>query len=475
MKVHMSLLAAVGATLATASIASAQIAAYSQDFESLDALSATALSADGWVVYVNVYNDAAKTSYAYGYVYGGAPNGTGDVSDIAAGEGGVDQGTQQMSVYSAYSNADHANGLYIETNVYREIAINSDNIGQTWTFTFDYKKGNLAGGSTAEAFIKTLDPNNGYATTNLIEHDTATSDLWQTGSISLDIDSGLVGQVFQIGVQNTATMYEDSGVFYDNINLVGTGGVCGIADVDGNGTLNLDDINIFAQAFVAGCDPSPPPGTNELVNGSFETPGIGFEPFDTWMLFGNVLADDNTEVTAQDGFRSCKMYGGFYGPGVQSDTGCFQDNIPVDENREYTLSGWTYMLSSDPLAPLDFADPDMNGSFGHLPLLICDFKDGSGTVLGTIQVNAFDVGIDPADTWVYKEVTGVAPEGSVTCQVTPLFIQFGDDPGSLFYDNISLESGDINAPCSIADMDANGVLNLDDINLFAQAFVAGCP
>ena len=33
-------------------------------------------------------------------------------------------------------------------------------VGETWVFAFDAKRGNIAGASTALAFIKTIDPAN---------------------------------------------------------------------------------------------------------------------------------------------------------------------------------------------------------------------------------------------------------------------------------------------------------------------------
>jgi hypothetical protein len=68
------------------------------------------------------------------------------------------------------------------------------------------------------AFIKTLDPSNGYALTNFLTVDTsALPATWGTYSLSLPITAGLVGQILQIGFSNTATSYISSGVFYDNI------------------------------------------------------------------------------------------------------------------------------------------------------------------------------------------------------------------------------------------------------------------
>jgi hypothetical protein len=48
---------------------------------------------------------------------------------------------------------------------------------------------------------------------------TAIPTSWGTYQVSLEIDAGLVGQVFQIGFSNNATNFNSSGVFYDNVNL----------------------------------------------------------------------------------------------------------------------------------------------------------------------------------------------------------------------------------------------------------------
>ncbi len=76
----------------------------------------------------------------------------------------------------------------------------------------------------AFAYIKTIDPNNGFATTNYVFVDlTATPIEWADYSLSLAIDVGLIEgaqpQFFQIGFSNTATLYEASANFYDNVVL----------------------------------------------------------------------------------------------------------------------------------------------------------------------------------------------------------------------------------------------------------------
>jgi hypothetical protein len=195
----------------------AALATYSQDFEGMIQSDPNALSSDGWLFYVNVFE---ATSWGWMYGYGGAaPNGP-QMSAVAAGEGGPDQGAQQLSVYSDYNNGDHEWGHHIETNIFQERTVEAGDVGETWVFTFDAKLGNLAGATTAAAFIKTLDPNAGWAMTNYITEDmTTTPTTWNTYSISIDIDAGLEGQVLQFGFTNTATYWEGSGVFYDNVNF----------------------------------------------------------------------------------------------------------------------------------------------------------------------------------------------------------------------------------------------------------------
>lgn len=226
---------------------------------------------------------------------------------------------------------------------------------------------------------------------------------------------------------------------------------------------------------------APAMGQNLLGNGSFETAGAGFEEFAVWGVFNNAFADGpadiSNEVAAQDGVRSVKMFSGFFGTGVQSDCGAFQ-RVPVTPGAEYTLTGYTQQLSSDPLAPLDFGSP--TGDFGHLPLFIVDFYatvGGTSAIAGaSAEVSAFAIGTDPSDTWVQKTVSAIAPANAVEAQVTCLLITFGNNPGSLFWDNVSLVEGDgPSTGCNPADCDGNGTLNIDDIDCFVSNFLSGCP
>jgi len=191
---------------------------YMQDFEGYAPPAEDTLLGDGWLVYGNVYD--AEGAWLYGYGSEPAPNTGAAFCAVAIGEGGEDQGAQQLSVYSDYNNVDHGTDRIIESNVFQEQTIGPDDVGKRWVFDFQAKMGNLTGSSTAAAFIKTLDPSDGWAQTNLVTMDmTSIPTTWDGGSLSIPLDAGLEGQVLQFGFMNTATNYESSGIIYDNVDF----------------------------------------------------------------------------------------------------------------------------------------------------------------------------------------------------------------------------------------------------------------
>lgn len=210
---------AAAALLLVSATSHADLAPYHQDFESLLQSSPGALSGNGWLVFGNVFSPDHSVYY-YGYGPFPAPNNTGAFCGIDFVSGSPPQGLQDMVVYSDYNNGDHANGNQVEANVFQQQTIGAADVGNTWVFEFDAKLGNLEAPSTALAFIKTLDPNSGYATTRFITLDTTTIPAtWGPYSLSLVIDAPLAGQILQFGFANTASHYKGSGVFYDNINF----------------------------------------------------------------------------------------------------------------------------------------------------------------------------------------------------------------------------------------------------------------
>lgn len=198
--------------------ARADLTAYHQDFEGLVQSNPGALAGNGWLVFGNVF--WPDWNYHYGYGPFPAPNGGPGFCGIDINQGGPEQGLQQMVVYNDYNNGDHAAGKYIEANVFRQATIGAADVGATWIFEYDAKRGNIDGSTTALAFIKTLNPAAGYATTNFITQNMTFVPVdWGTYSISITIDAGLVGQILQYGFASTTTYYQGSGIFYDNVGF----------------------------------------------------------------------------------------------------------------------------------------------------------------------------------------------------------------------------------------------------------------
>ena len=178
----------------------------------------------GWVHYVNAF--APNGDYLGGGGGTAAPNG-GNISNVTSGEAGIDQGIQYLNVFSNYGdNGNHEAGNILETSVYREFIIAAGDTG-TYRFSFDARRpaeNGVVDPSTAAAFIKVLDPNNGYATVvNLTEDMTSISDAeWASFSIDITVDGeARAGQIIQFGFNNRATNYNPSAVLYDNVVVEG--------------------------------------------------------------------------------------------------------------------------------------------------------------------------------------------------------------------------------------------------------------
>jgi len=234
-----SILFAAAFLLAVPAASRASLVPYSQNFETLNAADASALASDGWVVYGNVYSPDHST-YLYGYGTYPAPNGGTAFCAVAVGQGGDLQGTQQLSIYDDYNNTGaHSAGDQVESNVYHEQTIGAADVGTQWTFQFDGKLGNLVYPSTATAFIKTLDPTKNYVTTHQYTQNTTSIPLtWNTYSLSIVIDATMVGQLLQFGFNCTATNYQSSGVFYDNLTFLKTI-AAGVDGTNGPGVFEL--------------------------------------------------------------------------------------------------------------------------------------------------------------------------------------------------------------------------------------------
>jgi len=224
----------------------AGVTEFSEDYENMnlsdDTSALTDLNDAGWKVGGQVFSgpDLASVNYFYGLF--DAPNHNFGHSAVATGDATKDDvGTQYLNIFSDYNNADaHANPpKVIQTLVVKEWVLDASDIGSIVTLTFDAKRpeviddgfggdsspavgNNCSSTCTASAFIKTLDPANNYNTTNLLEEDTSaiSQSEWTSFSISIDLSDALLeGQILQLGFDNFASNYENSGVYYDNVSL----------------------------------------------------------------------------------------------------------------------------------------------------------------------------------------------------------------------------------------------------------------
>ena len=238
---------------------------FSQDFNGLlpanagDTADDLELENDGWVFFGSALKPAEDPNgyFQYGSYegIGGAPNNVGGAFSGVNVDGLDPSGNQFLNVFANYNQAERcdATGLdasgnatcdtsvdptavvdtdwQIQAVVLQEIGvISTDDLGKTVTFDFDARRPddgsavgvNCVSPCTATAFIKTIDPNNGYDTTNNIVLDTTAIALgtWNSYTLKLDLTNpSLEGQILQFGFENVNRGYDTSGVNYDNVNF----------------------------------------------------------------------------------------------------------------------------------------------------------------------------------------------------------------------------------------------------------------
>lgn len=238
---------------------------FSQDFNGLlpadpaNTVDDLELENDGWVFFGSALKPAEDPNgyFQYGSYegIGGAPNNVGGAFSGVNVDGLDPSGNQFLNVFANYNQAERCDvtGLdasgnptcdtsvdptavvdtdwQIQAIVYQEIGvISTDDLGKTVTFNFDARRPddgsavgvNCVSPCTAAAFIKTIDPNNGYATTNNIVLDTTAIALgtWNSYTLKLDLTNpDLEGQILQFGFENVNRGYDTSGVNYDNVDF----------------------------------------------------------------------------------------------------------------------------------------------------------------------------------------------------------------------------------------------------------------
>ena len=295
---------------------------YAQDFDGLDINNGDALSNEGWIVFANVFDPAG--GYLYGYGTFPAPNPGIGFSAITDTQQAADQGSQSLVVYSDYNNGDHGNGNYIEASVFREQTVQAANIGQSAIFSFDVKKsdfvGNGQGDAQMYAFLKVLDPSAGFATIRETRLDVTDNSIrnWENATLTMTLDPGTEGKIFQMGFGSYASNYDDTGVLYDNINL-------SFLDIDNSPSANLytvidEGVTLFNPEF----------GTSSGVAMCTSQGGNN----DLWFAyFAEANADINFDLCGSDFDTVLSVFDGTTGANV----GCNDDSCGLQS--ALTISG----------------------------------------------------------------------------------------------------------------------------------------
>ena len=303
---------------------------YEQGFEALDPGDGNALSGDGWLYFGNVFDGTGAFKFDFGPFP--APTTTEQISAIATDQGGPDQGTNQLVVFSNYDccdppNQGHFNGTdLVETIVFQEInPILVTDIGRTFTFEFDAKRGNIGGATTAQAFIRTLDPSAGFATTNNVVLDTTNLPAnWATYSITLDLsDSALVGQILQFGFSTVASNFEGAGNFYDNISFCAPGGGGGGPEIE---LRPLPDIYANGNAINYSPYRAGGPGAGEMPSDADILQDLALlqsAGYNLLRLFGGDAVSEKILELAEANFPELRFQQGLYSrrapPGADAD------------------------------------------------------------------------------------------------------------------------------------------------------------
>ena len=186
---------------------------FSDNFESYPVNDGTNMGdlGGGWLLFVNVFGGSPSCdSYLYGYGVFPAPNRNDAISNIVAGNTG-----NAFNVFSDYSNGDHANNNCIETNLFQERIVSTDDIG-TYTYRFDTQVPDALGTDVqVYGFIKLLDPN----TFQPVDGSTVLTETAGVKSLSIVLDAADEGFILQWSFANVASNFEASGRWYDNVTF----------------------------------------------------------------------------------------------------------------------------------------------------------------------------------------------------------------------------------------------------------------
>ena len=244
---------------------STPLAPFCSDFEDLVPGAVYTPIGDGWLFFHTNVPTLPETSYG-----GDAPQGP-QISNLADADGDPGKslgqtntmgnpidpaggGNKYLNIYNDYNNSLHASGTPLTNRVYQERSFTGADaaLGETWTFSFDYAGAEApffpgaSGSSTTAAYIRVFDGAFNILAEETFDTTSATSLVFAPGSVSITFDPGwIAGGLVQFGFTSTATNYEPSGIYYDNVDFANF--VRG--DANDDGVINNLDINAFALAL----------------------------------------------------------------------------------------------------------------------------------------------------------------------------------------------------------------------------------
>ena len=176
----------------------AQVPSYSTGFDD----TASLLDWRGGVAVVIQWNDPACTSYNSQYDYDFANPGTTQVAGLETSDS---TGSSVLNTYSDYDNAGFQSSGCVTPNIFREYTIQAGDEGDyTFSFTNEFPNNPVNTAVSAQAFIKVLDPGNGFQDTRggALVIDTTGSE--GAKSIDVTIAAADVGMILQYGFSNNS-------------------------------------------------------------------------------------------------------------------------------------------------------------------------------------------------------------------------------------------------------------------------------
>ena len=105
----------------------------------------------------------------------------------------------------------------VQVNIFKEQTIAAEEVGKTIAFSFDAKRANIGGSSTANAFIKTIVGWQRDQQRDARHDEPSGHARMDSFTITLEIVPELAGEILQVGFQTEASNFEPSANYYDNV------------------------------------------------------------------------------------------------------------------------------------------------------------------------------------------------------------------------------------------------------------------